>query len=106
MQLDPGQPAPPTFAPLMEVELRLVAAEVIWVPELLGAAASNVSGAHAQHRLQWTLSCCRRRLLSESHGEQMPHYDHGRQRFGCWRHAPRLDVASGQIIRAVQHLRS
>ena len=31
----------------MEVELRLVAAQVIWVPELLGAASADVDSAHA-----------------------------------------------------------
>jgi len=47
MQMEPGPNSASAFAPLMEIELRLVATEVIWMPELLGAAPSNADGAHA-----------------------------------------------------------
>ena len=43
--MDPGPSPPPTFVALMEIELRLVATEVIWVPELLGVAPANADGA-------------------------------------------------------------
>ena len=48
-QMDPGPSPPPTFVALMEIELRLVATDVIWVPELLGAAPANADGARG-HR--------------------------------------------------------